>query len=327
MRPVPFIPRLSDGKVEVTLFHREGIELMTPDRRRFLKLGATGLAASAAPSTLLSTTLSASPAQAESSPAQPRPPGRFHGKVVAITGATSGIGAAAARLFAAEGARVTFCGRRTALGRQVQEEITRQGGQALYIEADVTRPEQVRAFIDKTLDHHGRLDVGYNNAGEVLFKPLHQLTLEDWEHIHHTNLRGVFLAMKYQIPPLLESGAGRIVITSSQHAYATRPGGAAYASSKAALEALAQSATLDYADQGLRACVVAPGITDTPMFRRATGSNPEAVARANQLVRGVRRVASAEEVAKVAVWLASDDASYVTGTSFLVDGGLLSGFA
>ncbi|WP_308367417.1 MULTISPECIES: SDR family oxidoreductase [unclassified Microbulbifer] len=101
--------------------------------------------------------------------------------------------------------------------------------------------------------------------------------------------------MKYQIPEILKAGGGSIIVTSSQHAFSTRPGGAS----------LAQSCAMDYADQGLRVCVVAPGITDTPMFRRATGSNPHAVARANDLVRGLKRVAQPEEVARVALWLAS----------------------
>ena len=126
---------------------------------------------------------------------------------------------------------------------------------------------------------------------------------------------------------MVNEGSGSIIITSSQHAFSTRPGGAAYASSKRALEGLAQSASQDYADQGLRVCVVAPGITDTPMFRRATGQSQEAVERANNLVRGLKRVAQPEEIARVALWLASEEAAYMTGTTVLADGGLLTGFA
>ncbi|WP_250458692.1 SDR family NAD(P)-dependent oxidoreductase [Microbulbifer litoralis] len=249
---------------------------MSNPRRNFLKLGAAALGTTAA---------SAIPATAQSDDRDTQK-ARFTGKVVAITGATSGIGAAAARLFAAEGASVTFCGRREELGEQVAEAIRRAGGEVRYIHADVTRPEQVQRFIHETVDTYGKLDIAFNNAGEVTFKPLHEIELEEWEWIHNTNLRGVFLAMKYQIPEMLKAGGGSIVITSSQHAYATRPGGAAYASSKRALEALAQSASQDYAERGLRINVVAPGITDTPMFRRATGQNEAAVARANSIVRG-----------------------------------------
>lgn len=284
-------------------------------RRDFLKLGAGTLGAAAASGPVLAASM-----------AQPGKK-RFAGKVVAITGATSGIGAAAAKMFAAEGAQVTFCGRRKNLGEEVAGEIREAGGEARYIHADVTVPEQMEMFVEQTLETCGKLDIAFNNAGEVLFKPLHQLGLEEWEWIHNTNLRGVFLAMKYQIPEILKAGGGSIIITSSQHAFSTRPGGAAYASSKRALEALAQSCAMDYADQGLRVCVVAPGITDTPMFRRATGGNPHAVARANDLVRGLKRVAQPEEVARVALWLASNEAAYITGTTVLVDGGLLTGFA
>lgn len=289
---------------------------MSNKRRNFLKLGAAALGTAAA---------SAIPAAARGNNGVKS--GRFTGKVVAITGATSGIGAAAARLFAAEGARVTFCGRREKLGEQVAEEIRRTGGEAHYIRADVTRPEQVRMFVEETVNTYDRLDIAFNNAGEVTFKPLHQISLKEWEWIHNTNLRGVFLAMKYQIPEILKAGDGNIVITASQHAYSTRPGGAAYASSKRALEALAQSASQDYAERGLRVNVVAPGITDTPMFRRATGRNEEAVERASNIVRGVKRIAEPEEIARVAMWLASDEASYITGTTVLADGGLLTGFA
>ncbi|MDX1458712.1 MAG: SDR family oxidoreductase [Marinobacter sp.] len=290
---------------------------MSNERRDFLKLGVAALGAAAASS------VSAAAQGTQGNIGS----GRFAGKVVAITGATSGIGAAAAKLFAAEGARVAFCGRRERLGNEVAEQIRQAGGEAHYIRADVTVPEQVRMFVDETVATYGRLDIAFNNAGEVTFKPLHQLTLEEWEWIHNTNLRGVFLAMKYQIPAILEAGGGTIVITSSQHAYATRPGGAAYASSKRALEALAQSASQDYSEQGLRVCVVAPGITDTPMFRRATGRDEAAVARANDVVRGLKRVAQPEEIARVALWLASGEASYMTGTTVLTDGGLLTGFA
>lgn len=290
---------------------------MSNPRRNFLKLGAAALGTTAA---------SAIPATAQSDDRDTQK-ARFTGKVVAITGATSGIGAAAARLFAAEGASVTFCGRREELGEQVAEEIRRSGGEVRYIHADVTRPEHMQRFVHETVDTYGKLDIAFNNAGEVTFKPLHEIELEEWEWIHNTNLRGVFLAMKYQIPEMLKAGGGSIVITSSQHAYATRPGGAAYASSKRALEALAQSASQDYAERGLRINVVAPGITDTPMFRRATGQNEAAVARANSIVRGVKRVAEPEEIARVAMWLASGEASYITGTTVLADGGLLTGFA
>lgn len=289
---------------------------MSHHRRNFLKSGALGLTAAA-----LSGSVFAQKTQQHTAHKA------FSGKVVAITGGTSGIGAAAAGLFAAQGAKVVFCGRREALGKQVAADIRETGGDARYIKADVTKPEQVQFFVEQIMQTHGRLNVAFNNAGEVLFKPLHEFSLEEWEWLHNTNLRGVFLAMKHQIPAILASGGGNIIITSSQHAFSTRPGGAAYASSKRALEGLAQSAAMDYGQQGLRVCVLAPGITDTPMFRRATGQNAEAVAKANNLVRGLKRIASAQEVAQAALWLASDQAAYITGTTVQVDGGLLSGFS
>jgi NAD(P)-dependent dehydrogenase (short-subunit alcohol dehydrogenase family) len=284
----------------------------------------TGIASVAGMATVGVSKIGAINAQAESLPEVNNTKSRFTQKVVLITGATSGIGRAAAIAFAREGAKIGFCGRREVLGAEVEQLIRENGGDATYVKADVTQPQEVEFFVNSIVSKYGQLDVAFNNAGDVLSKPLHEITIDEWEWVQNTNLRGVFLAMKYQIPHMLERG-GNIVITASQHSVATRPGFAGYASAKRALLGLAQAAALDYGSQGIRVNILSPGITDTPLFRRTTGGSQAKIEAARQLVDALNRFATAEEIAEVALFLASNDCPYITGTDFLVDGGMMSG--
>jgi len=254
---------------------------------------------------------------------------RFDGKVIAITGATSGIGRAAAEAFAAEGGKVAFCGRREAFGEEVQNKIRAAGGTATYFRADVRDESQVKAFIDYTVSTYGRLDVAFNNAGITVEKPLHEYAAADWDDVINTNLRGVFLAMKYQIPHMLAGGGGNIVISSSSNAIATTEKRSAYSASKRGLIGLVQSAALDYAQHGIRVNALIPGTTDTALVRRSAGMEgvPDAVWElalsqwAHSHVPGLQRVAQPEEIAAFALVLASDDLPYMTGAQLVMDGG------
>ncbi|MEV0705443.1 SDR family NAD(P)-dependent oxidoreductase, partial [Saccharopolyspora sp. NPDC050389] len=193
------------------------------------------------------------------------PSGRFAGKAVLITGGTSGIGRATAQAFAAEGARVSFCGRRVELGRQVEAEIRAAGGEAAYLPADVRIPEQLQHFVDETARRFGGLDIAFNNAGITKSAPLHEMRPEDFDDVHLTNERGVFLSIKYEVPHLLARGGGVIICTSSG---STRPGGTAYTASKRAIEGIVQAASLDYGTRGIRVNAILPGTTDTAFVSR-----------------------------------------------------------
>lgn len=254
---------------------------------------------------------------------------RFANKVVMITGGTSGIGRAAALAFAREGARVAFCGRREALGHEVEREIRAAGGTARYIRADVRIEADVQRFVDVTVAEFGRLDVALNNAGITLEKLLHEYSSGEWDDVLNTNLRGVFFALKYQIPVMLDGKGGTIVITSSSNAIATQSRRGAYAASKRALVALTQAAALDYGSHNIRINAMLPGTTDTALVRRVAGMEdvPDAVWHAAAAVwakshiPGLGRMANPEEMAEFALTLASDALPFLTGAALVIDGG------
>src|SRR5882672_1430632 len=298
-----------------------------PNRRRVLGSTAIGTAAGIVAGLVAGIGFATPP---KAAPVPPLPGRRrFQDKVVAITGATSGIGRAAALQFAAEGGKVAFCGRREALGAEVEHQIKAAGGEALYIKADVLREDEVKAFIDRTVAHYGKLDIAFNNAGITIEKPVHQYSAEEWDRVLGTNLRGVFLALKYEIPPMLAAGGGTIVVTASSNALATQAKRSAYTASKRGLVGLVQSAALDYAPQGIRINTLIPGTTDTEFLRKASGNEglPEAVFRVglNQWLKSnappIARLATAEEVAAFALTLASDEHPFMTGAQMVLDGG------
>ncbi|MBB5914993.1 hypothetical protein BJY24_003860 [Nocardia transvalensis] len=296
-----------------------------PSRRRLLgAIAASGVVAGAA-GLAGGVALGADSNAPRYQPAQRR----FQDKVVVITGATSGIGAAAARMFAAEGGRVAFCGRRVDRGRAVEREIREAGGEATYIRADVLVEQDVRAFVDAAVAKYGGLHVAFNNAGITIQKKLHEYSADEFDRVLRTNLRGTFLAMKYEVPQMIRSGGGAIVVTSSSNALATDAGRAAYTASKRGLVGLVQGAALDYAADGIRVNALVPGTTDTELVRNASpiGALPDDAYHvamrqwASSNVPGLGRLATPEEIAAFALTLAAPEHGYLTGAQLVIDGG------
>ncbi len=247
--------------------------------------------------------------------------GGFKGKVAFVTGAGSGIGRATALAFAREGASVTAADIAEQGGRETARLIEEQGGRALAVRCDVTRAEDVKAALDKTVETFGRLDFAFNNAGvEQRNAGVAEFEEEEWDRILDTNLRGVFLCMKYEIPLMLRQGGGRIVNTSSGAGVIGIKGGGAYAASKHGVIGLTRSAALDYAPQNVRVNAVAPGYIATPMMDRFTGGAAEVWEKITS-EEPIGRVGRPEEIADAVIWLCSDASSFVVGHALVVDGG------
>ena len=246
--------------------------------------------------------------------------GRLAGKVALITGAASGIGAASARLFAAEGARVALADLNGPGLDAVAAEIARAGGEALPVPTDVSQATQVAALVEAAVGRFGRLDVLFANAGISGRGLVPELPEEQFERVLAVNLRGPFLCAKYAIPHLVAAGGGSIVFTASELALVGSPGGAAYCASKAALIGMARAMALDHAAQGIRVNCLCPGATDTPLLWG--GKLDRAAEEADIVARmPLGRVGRVEEIARAALFLAGDDSSFVTGTALVADGG------
>jgi NAD(P)-dependent dehydrogenase (short-subunit alcohol dehydrogenase family) len=259
---------------------------------------------------------------------------RLRDKVALVTGAARGIGAAAARALAAEGARVMLTDIRDDEGGAVAREI---GEAAVYRRLDVREEAEWAAAVDDAVDRWGGLDVLVNNAGVTGFEdaavphdPEHA-SLEDWRAVHRTNLDGVFLGCKHGIRAMRPRGAGSLINVSSRSGIVGIPAAAAYASSKAAVRNHTRSVALYCAQQGLRIRCnsIHPAAILTPMWEPMLGDGPDRQARMDALTRDtpLRRFGTAEEVAAAVVYLASDESAYMTGSELHLDGGLLAGSA
>ena len=243
-------------------------------------------------------------------------------KTAIITGASSGIGEAAAKLFAREGANVIIGARRKGKLNEIIDEITANGGQAKALAGDVASEEYNKNLVDFALSEFGQLDIAFNNAGILgTSSSLPDLSLEDWNYIIQTNLSSGFLAAKYQIPAMLDSGGGSLIFTSSFVGHTIGfPQQGAYAASKAGLIGLTKSLASEYGSQKLRVNALLPGGTQTDMAKEF-GDDPTVIEFVKS-IHALKRTASAEEIAKSALYLASDLSSFTTGSAMLVDGGV-----
>ena len=247
----------------------------------------------------------------------------FDGKVALVTGGGSGIGQAACHLYAREGAKVIVSDIDPRGGEAVVQAVKEEGGEAIFLRADVSNPGDCQAMVDTTVEEYGRLDIAFNNAGIGGEANLTgEYSVEGWQKVIDINLSGVFYCMKYEIPVMLQSGAGAIVNMASvlgQAAFAQSP---AYVAAKHGVVGLTKTTAVEYSNQGIRVNAVGPGFISTPLI-----SNLEEDQQIrNYLVslHPMGRLGESEEVAELVIWLSSDKASFVSGAYYAVDGGYLA---
>ena len=243
----------------------------------------------------------------------------FNNKVALITGASFGIGRATALAFAKKGGKVVLADWKE--NQETMDLIKNLGGEALFVKCDVSKAEDVKALIEKTIATFGHLDYAYNNAGiEGISAPLHECSEENWDKTIAINLKGVWLCMKYEIPAMLKNGKGSIVNCSSVAGLVGFQGLPAYVASKHGIIGLTKTAALECAQQGIRVNAVCPGVIKTPMIDRLTGNDKEAE-KQFAAQEPIGRLGLPEEIANAVIWLFSDESSFVTGHAMAVDGG------
>jgi NAD(P)-dependent dehydrogenase (short-subunit alcohol dehydrogenase family) len=252
--------------------------------------------------------------------------GRVDRKVAIITGGASGIGRATAALFAREGAEVVIADVNEEGAAETVQTIRREGGTARYVQTDVASPPAVENLVESTIRQSGRIDVLFNNAAILISKTVVDTTPDEWGHVIAINLTGMYLCCHYAIPHMLRQNGGVIISTASPHSFATGKNIAAYAAAKGGIVALTRQIAMDYGRFGIRINCVVPGAVDTPMLRQdiQAGDSPEENVAGWSRTQPIGRVGYPEDIARVVLWLATDDAAFVLGAPIVADGGLLA---
>lgn len=249
--------------------------------------------------------------------------GRLEGKVGIVTGAGRGLGEASALMFAREGAKLVLGSITKANVRAVTRKVTREGGEAVGRTVDVACEADVEDLVYTAVKEFGRLDFLYNCAGVASGRSLFKETEEEWDRILGINLKGPAFGIKHGASAMIETGGGSIINVSSATAFAAHPGQTSYSAAKAGLHGLTRTAAVELAHKGVRVNIIVPGVLDTDMFRKGvegTGGSPKKYLRSSV---PMNRAGRPEEVASLAVFLASDESTYCTGASFAVDGGMM----